>query len=146
MDKFEHMKNLNYRIIEVFFLFVIFLLASCSGSKLPKEFIGEYINDKDSRSRITIVNEDGDFVESGSDYTVKGTFQLDDISDQAGETFIKITGFTVKESNAKDGIHMIGLMDYSDCTSSFSFNDNKKPLIGLYCPKYGGANQYYIHK
>jgi hypothetical protein len=146
MDKFEHMKNLKYRIIEISFLFTIILLASCSGSKLPKEFIGEYINDKDSRSSITIVNEDGDFVEKGSDYTVKGTFQMDDISDKAGETFIKITGFTVKESNAKDGIHMIGLMDYTYCTSSFGFDVNKKPTIGLFCPKYGGANQYYTRR
>jgi hypothetical protein len=128
------------------FLIAAILFVSCSGPKLPKEFIGEYINSEDSRSKIIIVNEDGEFVEKGSDYTVKGKFQLNDISDQAKETFFKITGFTVNESNAKDGIHMIGLMDYINCTSSFRINDNKKPIIGLFCPKVGGLNQYYIHK
>jgi hypothetical protein len=115
-------------------------------STLPNEFVGKYINSDDPSQIIIIENTNGDFIEKGPDYTVTGTFQLSDISDKAKETFIQITGFEVKESNTKDGIHMIGLMDYTNCTSSFRLNDQNKPTIGLFCPKHGGLNQFYTKK
>lgn len=142
-------KNITKRKNKYLIITIVFALMALLGpldSKLPPEFVGTFVNDKNPQEIIIIENIDGDFTEKGSDYIVKGRFELNDISEKAGEKFIKIEGFEIKESNAIDGIHMIGLMDYINCTSSFRLNINKKPYISLIPCGDGVLNEYYIMK
>jgi hypothetical protein len=127
-----------------FYLFLVFVLASCSNSKLPEQFIGKYVNDANSREIITIENANGEFIEQNRDGSiVKGKMILEDISGEAGETFIRITGIEITEYNSSSNVHMLGVMDYDKCYNAFRIDNNKKPYINLPCPTYGGFGQTY---
>ena len=135
-------------------LILALAVGSCSSDKLPERFVGTYIDHENPNKVIVIENVDGDFIEKDKNYTVTGKFLFSDLSEKAGKPFFKITGFELKESNAPDGVHLIGCIDFSG--ESFSvFKEDEWPQFGAYKKtqaihfgdgSYGGIGPLYLKK
>jgi hypothetical protein len=150
-------KNITKRKNKYLIITIVFALMALLGpldSKLPERFIGTYIDHENPNRIIVIENEDGDFIEKENNYTVTGKFLFSDLSEKAGEPYFKITGFELKESNAPDGIHLIGCIDFNGESYS-TFIEGEWPQFGAYKKTqaihfgegtYGGIGPLYFKK
>jgi len=110
--------------------FLAIVITSCSSDKLPKDFIGTYVDVENPNRTITIENVDGSFIEKDGNSICTGKFLFTDMSAESKETFFRITGFELGESNFPDGVHLIGSIDYSVSSSWSAFKEGEWPQFG----------------